>query len=414
MNSLFLTSYVTISTRPEFSRNKTGFGYMVMDIAKAVGKLEKVEVLATDTRGEDFEYEGVRFLKRSMLQYILAIFSCISLSALIKLRKEYKMANASFIRLVYYWLMTGCLKQIIKKGKYEIVHIHGCGLSTELWMQVCKRCEQKFVVTLHGLNSFSETVRLESAGKQYERDFLKRVTDGEIPITVISTGMKKLIEMTYNTPGCKNITVVCNSFSFDEVENKFGGAKTIREEYNIPQEAKVLLYVGNISKNKNQVQMVRAFGLLPEDLRQRSYVLFCGEDYANDGELENLIASSPECDHLVLCGSVNKEMMPGYYREADGVVLLSYAEGFGLSLIEGMHFGLPCVMPRDLDAFEDIYDDCAVIAIDDRSDSVVAISIEKMLLTKWDAEAIKDYSVKFASTSMAQKYLNEYKAIICS
>lgn len=215
MKILMITPYVTINTRPEFSRNKTGFGYMVMDIAKAVGKLEQVDVLATDTRGQTFEYEGVRFLKRSMVRYISSMFSCLPLSALIKLRKEFKMAKASFIRLVYYWLMTGYLKHIIKKGKYDIVHIHGCSFSTELWMQVCKRCGQKFVVTLHGLNSFSDTVRLEPAGKQYERDFLKRVTDGEIPITVISTGMKKLIEKTYNTPNCKNITVVCNSFSFD-------------------------------------------------------------------------------------------------------------------------------------------------------------------------------------------------------
>ena len=220
MRVLMITGYVTIPNRPEFNRNVTGFGYMVMDIAKAVGKSEQVDVLATDTRGTAFEYEGVHFLNRSLMRYVFAIFSCLSLSALIKLRKDYRMGFGTFVRLVYYWLMTGYIKNIIKKNHYDIVHIHGCSFAAELWMQVCKECEQKFVVTLHGLNSFSDTVRLEPAGKQYERDFLKRVTDGEIPITVISTGMKKLIEKTYNTSNCKNITVVCNSFSFDEV----GGA----------------------------------------------------------------------------------------------------------------------------------------------------------------------------------------------
>lgn len=210
-----LTPYVTIIGQREFERNKTGFGYMVMDIAKAVSKIEQVDVLATDTRGKAFDYGGVHFLSRSLMRYFSAIFSCLSLSALIKLRKEYRMSNASLIRLVYYWLMSGYLKRIIKKGNYDVVHIHGCSFSTELWLQVCKNCGQKYVVTLHGLNSFSDTVKLEPAGKKYERNFLKRVTDGEIPITVISTGMKKLIEKTYNTPDCKNITVVCNSFSFD-------------------------------------------------------------------------------------------------------------------------------------------------------------------------------------------------------
>lgn len=217
MKILMITPYVTINSKPEFARNKTGFGYMVMDIARAVGKIEHVDVLASDTRGKAFDYEGVHFLSRSMQKYFFVILSCLSMSELFQLRKEYRMTNPLLVRLVYYWMMTGYLKRIIKKGDYDIVHIHGCGFATELWMRVCKRCEQKYVVTLHGLNSFSDTVRLEPAGKKYERDFLKRVTDGEIPITVISTGMKKLIEKTYKTSGCKNITVVCNSFSFDEV-----------------------------------------------------------------------------------------------------------------------------------------------------------------------------------------------------
>lgn len=186
---------------------------------------------------------------------------------------------------------------------------------------------------------------------------------------------------------------------------------SIREKYNIPQEAKVLLYVGNISKNKNQVQMVRAFGLLPEDLRKRTYVLFCGEDHANDGELENLIASTPESEHLVLCGGVDKFEMPEYYKSADGVVLLSYAEGFGLSLIEGMHFGLPCVMHHDLDAFDDIYDEMSVVEAKGRDDADVAEAIESLLSKEWKKDAIKIYSKRFEPGMLAQKYVDVYHSI---
>ena len=192
-----ITSYVTISGRKEFERNKTGFGYMVLDIAKAVGKTEEVDVLATDTREQSFTYDGVHFLTRSIWGFLLSLHSCISQLLVIQLWRKYHMSKGALIRLVYYWMMTGYLNSLLKKGEYDVVHIHGCSFATDLWMQVCKKCGQKYVVTLHGLNSFSDTVKLESAGKKYERDFLKRVTDGEIPITVISTGMKKLIEKTY-------------------------------------------------------------------------------------------------------------------------------------------------------------------------------------------------------------------------
>ena len=43
----------------------------------------------------------------------------------------------------------------------------------------------------------------------------------------------------------------------------------IREKYSIPEGAKILLYVGNISKNKNQEQMIDAFAGLAQDGKER-------------------------------------------------------------------------------------------------------------------------------------------------
>lgn len=409
MKILMLTPYVTIESRPEFSRNKTGFGYMVLDIAKAVGKTEQVDVLASDSRGDSFDFESVHFLERSFLKMILNLRRCLSPLALFKLWRQYHMKGGTLLRLIYYWLLTGYLNSVIKKGNYDLVHIHGCGFASELWMQVCHQVGQKFVVTLHGLNSFSDSVRLESAGKQYERDFLKRVVEEEISITVISTGMKRLIEKTYSVEKCKNVTVVCNSYSFDDTSK---GEIDVRQMYDIPKDAKVLLYVGNISQNKNQKQMINAFGLLPIELQKSTYVLFCGRPNAACG-LEGLIAMQNYSNHLILCGAVNKQQMVDYYKCADGVALLSYAEGFGLSLVEGMRFGLPSMMFSDMDAFEDIYDKCAVVAVDNRNNSVVAKNMEVLLSNDWNKEAIKSSSKRFQSDTMASNYIQVYKDMIC-
>lgn len=221
MKILMLTPYVTLKGRPEFQRNQTGFGYMVMDIARAVARTEDVNLLASDSRGEGFDADGVHFLKRSWSNFLRNMHRCLPVSTVWALWRKYKMQRGTLLRLIYCWMISGYYCSVFKSGNYDVVHIHGCSLATELWMQVCKRCGQKFVVTLHGLNSFSDTVRLEPAGKQYERDFLKRVTDGEIPITVISTGMKRLIEKTYGVKDRKNITVVCNAFNFAD---DLGGA----------------------------------------------------------------------------------------------------------------------------------------------------------------------------------------------
>ncbi len=409
MKILHIAPYLTINSKPEFTRNKTGFGYMVYDIARSVGEMAEVEVVASDVRYKEFGQGGVRFLGVSYGEMLRNLFRCVPLGVLFSLLKKYKMPRGAALRLVYYWLLSGYISRVITEGRYDIVHVHGCGFFTEIWMQVCRRLGQKFIVTLHGLNSFSDTVSLNAAGKQYERDFLQRVANGEIPITVISSGMKHIIEKTFGMKDCANIKVVCNSFSFGEClsSGKKRTGSTIRELNNIPPGGKILLYVGNISVRKNQQQMVDAYALLPDHIRKNTWVLFCGRP-SQDGSFERAVKESPFENHLVLCGIVKKEAIAAYYKEADGVVLLSIAEGFGLSLIEGMHFGVPCAMFTDMDAFEDIYDSCAVVPIADRDNAAVASAIGKLLETSWDKATIKSYSQKFENGAMAHNYIDVY------
>lgn len=153
---------------------------------------------------------------------------------------------------------------------------------------------------------------------------------------------------------------------------------------------------------------MKAFKLQPEDLYDNTWILFCGR-LSNYGQFEEMIQQQSDSQHFVLCGIVEKNEMTNYYREADGVVLLSQSEGFGLSLIEGMHFGVPCLMFTDMDAFEDIYDANAVIGVIDRGNQSVVEGIIKLLSTPWNRDAIKVYSRRFDSAVMAQNYIKAYK-----
>ena len=407
MRILFLSPYISIDSRPEFVRNKTGFGYMVYDIAASIAQVEEVDMLVADVRYKPFTRDGIRFLGISVRNLVSNCLRALPLRVLTTLFRKYKLSSGTAVRLVYYWIQSGYLRKVIRQGNYDIVHIHGCGLQTEIWMEICKRMGQKYLVTLHGLNSFSDTVRVEDGMKQYEREFLKRVVDGEFPITVISTGIKRQIENAYGVRECRGISVVCNSFHLLD-RNDF---LDVRGKNGILEDAKLLLYVGNVSLNKNQSQMIRAFCGLPKEMKQRTYVLFCGRaDESLDLAAE--IAKVEESSHLLLCGAVPKDQMPDYYRAADGVVLLSFAEGFGLSLVEGMHYGLPCVMFMDMDAYEDIYDPCAVVAVETRDDAAVTSGIMRLLTASWDKNTIKKSAARFDNSHLAQNYVSAYHAVI--
>ena len=403
-----LSSYVTINSRPKYTVNRTGFGYMVYDIAKSIAKTQQVDMLLSDTRDEAFTQDGIRFLARSLPLFLRYIFQCISLSVAFRLWRKYRMSRGAAIRLFYYWLISGYYRHVITSGNYDVVHIHGCRFSTELWIELCKQTGTKFIVTLHGLTSFSESISSENAAKQYERDFLARMAKGEIPITVISSGIKRQIEHSFPIDDKARIHVVCNSFSYSAEEEYAIG---IRQKYDIPDGARILIYVGNVTVNKNQKAIIDAFPCLPTDIAENTYVLFLGNQLDKNYTIPLLTEGNPYASHLIACGIVEKELTPSFYSQCDGVVLLSITEGFGLSLVEGMHFGKPCLCFDDIDAYNDIFSQDSVVGVSKHDSASVAEGIVKLLTQDWDEEKIRLHSRNFEPEAMARNYINAFKSL---
>ena len=186
----------------------------------------------------------------------------------------------------------------------------------------------------------------------------------------------------------------------------------IRKKYGIPSDAVIILYVGNLCRRKNQRQVISAFSLLPKAIADDTYILFLGRRLEEDYSISILSKDNKYSNHFIECGNIDKELIPSFYEQSNAVVLLSITEGFGLSLIEGMHFGKPCMTFADLDAFEDIYDECAVIGLRERTDEAVAKGTIRLLETEWSPKDIMAYSKKFESRQMADNYIRTFKRLI--
>ena len=167
--------------------------------------------------------------------------------------------------------------------------------------------------------------------------------------------------------------------------------------------------MGNIGRRKNQGQLIRAFELLPKELAQRTYIVFLGGNQEQDYTIEILSEGSCWSSHFIAQGAVSKEQVAGFYEQCDAVALMSLSEGFGLSLIESMHFGKPSMSFTDIDAYEDIYHLNAMIGVAEHTDEAVAKGLEQLLTKEWNSDRIKDYSKKFESQNMANNYINVYK-----
>lgn len=232
---------MTNNSVPLLSQCKAGFGYMAYDIARSVAEKQTVETLLYNYRYDSYHLDNVHFLGSSWGKFIRNILHCCSPLLPIKLYCKYHMCLRTLVRISYGWLISGFYREVIKNGHFDVVHIHGCGFMNEFFINICKHQNVPFVVTLHGLNSFSDSVKLEHAGKKYEKDFLKATLEKKYNMTVIASGIKRTILKYFKVSKADNIHVVNNSFTFNVECTK----NDVRNQYGIPKDAKLVLYVGN-------------------------------------------------------------------------------------------------------------------------------------------------------------------------
>lgn len=404
MKVLILTQYIYDDTLPGFSKNKTGFGLMVNDIVKYISVRDEVSLLTrVITKGKHHNgYEVVRHTWKD-------IFCSLSLKYFlrgVKYACSFKQSVKDKLRYMYYYIDAGYVKKIIKQLKPDIIHIHGVGYITKSYIEVCQELKVPYIVTLHGLKGLNDSVLAPKNEKVLEKDFLIESEKRNIPVTVISNGMKKRILNNYGLLNGNNIREITNGTNIEIEENI---NINIRRKYNIPVERKIILCIGNISIRKNQNQVIKSFLRLDKEQQKNTTILFLGNDL--EGKLREEI-NELGLKNLIYCGFVDKREISSFWIKADLNVVASIDEGFGLSMIEGFVYGVPTVTFSDLDAIKDLYHEKAMLLVNERSDEALAQGMEKALNICWDREWIKEYSEQFSLDKMALKYHKLYSDIL--
>ena len=107
-----------------------------------------------------------------------------------------------------------------------------------------------------------------------------------------------------------------------------------------------LLFVGRITPNKKQEDVIRAFHYYHRYFNSRSRLFLVGNPAGMQvyrGQLERYAAKLGLAEHVVFSGQISFRAILAYYRLADVFVCMSEHEGFCVPLVEAMHFGVPIV-----------------------------------------------------------------------
>ena len=434
MKVMIIAPYIYDDNMIEFTKNKTGFGIMVQNIVSSVAELENVVLLTrVITKGKNeknfkiLSHTWGQFFSNAKLKdWLIGIKAFFANGVTVKDRARH----------VFYEVDGGYVRKQIQKEKPDIVHIHGIGTITESYIRICEEMKVRYTVTLHGLIGLNDSVSAPVYEKQIERDFLIKAEKNNIPISVISSGMKARIEEKYLGKKANNITVITNGTKkSDENDTKF-----IREEGTLTQEKfqeyysdclnqndlypklsdtyaylqyskkngkKILFFVGNITKNKNQMQAVEI--LKNTKVFENTLLVLWGREVDN-GEVRKKIVEYQLHKNVILGGF--NDRMDIFWKFCDVNLFLSLNDGFGLPIVEGYMHGVPCVTFEDLDATQDLYYPEAMLKVKDRSNESVTDTLKTALDKNWKYEEIIEIGNMFSIDIMSEKYVNWYKEVM--
>ncbi len=96
--------------------------------------------------------------------------------------------------------------------------------------------------------------------------------------------------------------------------------------------------IGTLSPRKNQLRLILAHAMLPEDLRRKHPLVLVGGRGWDDQEI---VDAASQTDHVTWKNYISDTERDALFRNAIVFALPSLYEGFGLPVLEAFHIGVP-------------------------------------------------------------------------
>ena len=229
------------------------------------------------------------------------------------------------------------VKRIIRKGGYDIIHCHtpvGAAVA-RLAARKARRNGSKVIYTAHGFHFYKGAPWLNWLVYFPVEWLLSPLTD------VLITINREDYERAKRLLRAKKVVYI-PGVGIDVSRFRGNGEQgvALRRELGIPEDAAVLLSVGDLNKNKNHRAVLEALARMEN--RNLHYVV-CGRGPLKE-ELEAFAREKGLADRVRFMGY--RDDIPAFYAMADVFVFPSFREGLSVSVMEAMASGLPIVCSR--------------------------------------------------------------------
>ncbi len=235
------------------------------------------------------------------------------------------------------------LYNLLKKGKFDIIHVHGNSATMTIEMTIAKICGIKTRIT-HCHNTVTNHPVIHS--------LLKPILN--ILVTSPVACGKDAGEFLYN----REFKIIPNCIDVSKYEYNQEIRNSVRNELKCKNEI-LIGHVGRFTYQKNHKLLIKIFYEIQKEIGD-SKLLLIGEGELQD-EIKKLVSTLNIKDKVLFYGTADNvnELM----QAMDVFILPSRYEGLCITAIEAQAAGLPCLMTNTISRDTKISSNCQFIDI---------------------------------------------------
>lgn len=292
------------------------------------------------------------------------------------------------------WVANGICKRLFKKylrtkGRPDVIHVHNVqAADIAIWIKI--NYNIPFVITEH-------SSRLWQLGKQdvHTVEKLKTLYEQSSLNIAVSKEFAHHLSTIFNLPFVYIPNVV-------DVEY-FQLNTTRLSKVNVR-----LVSIGNLTKNKNHLTLVKAVHSLISEGRMLTL------EIAGEGKEASVIAeyicNNRLQNHVQLLGVLSKNQVRDLLGQSDFFILPSHKETFGVVLIEAMASGLPVLAFKSGGPESIITSNAVGLLL--KPESNLAEGLVKLMSIEYDSCKIREFAKEnFSNEIVADKLLTQYSAL---
>lgn len=265
-----------------------------------------------------------------------------------------------------------------------------------------KRSDVRFYLSLHSTVPFSVKEQV------FDTLYLKLMRKTDETIFICHSQQAYYAKRFHHRPSQSTVIYngIDNSFAYPVDSRELAEAsKRIRQELGITTDAKVILKVANIRKEKGHLYAINALSLLHTKHSIKAHIIFVGWCPDNYGmQLQERTAQLGLLDYIHFVGP--KTDVKPYLATANIFTLTSYSvETFSIAALEALSFGLPCSLTEIGGASEMIEPHKTGLLSTPRDEASIANTWHKLLTQRYDKNYIRQYvRSKFSAENTASEY----------